>query len=164
MLRMRRMKTLLWGVLLSVSALPLGCSEDDDDGDPANSDHASGGKATNTTGGTGGKMDSEPANAGEGGTAASASDPAADARLERCETICATEADLPCAMETAECLMGWCVDPRIFPPGCLDAYDAMLACMAGEPIGSFECQGDMAFPKEEICGGEQATLGACLAG
>jgi hypothetical protein len=160
---MRRMKTLLLGALLSLSALPLGCDEDDD-GDLANSDHASGGKATNTTGGTGGKMDSGSPSAGEGGAAAGASDPEAAARRERCETICETEAALPCAMETTECVMGWCVDPNVFPPKCVDAFEAMLMCMAEEPVDSFECQGDMAFPKEETCGGEQATLAACLQG
>jgi hypothetical protein len=152
------MKALLLSVSMCLSALVLGCGEDDG-GDPPSSDQASGGKAANTSGGTGG-MDSGSPGAGEGGASGAAeSDP--DARREHCEAVCKTEAELPCAMDTAACVAGWCIDPVAFPPECRAVYDTMLECFAHEPVDSFECQGDTPVPKEGTCGGEQATLVAC---
>ena len=158
---MRRVRTLHWGVLLSFSALLVGCDEGDDAG-PASPGDGSGGRAVSQSGGMGGTSDPTPSGAGEGGAGAGASglDPAA--RLELCEAICATESALPCALETTECIMGWCLDGVAFPPQCVEHYDTMLGCMAGEPVDSFYCDADWPYPKEETCAGEQATLALCI--
>src|SRR5688500_7573323 len=118
---MRRMRTLPWGVLLALSAL-LGCTEDSDAGLQRSVD-GSGGRDEDHSGGTGGTSagtggTSAPADAGEGGAGSDPPGLDAAARRSLCETICATEAALPCAVATTECVLGWCSDGIAFPPAC----------------------------------------------
>jgi hypothetical protein len=161
------MKALSLGLWLAAFALPLGCSGDDDSapmssgGSGGQASNATAGKAGSSNGGTSGNGAAGQSNAGqnEGG-----SDTNATTRDELCATICATQAALPCAPETAECVSEWC-DAQVkfsIQANCLEPYDTMLRCMAKEPIESFECSEGTPEPKPDVCAAEVATLNACL--
>ncbi|HEY3500206.1 MAG TPA: hypothetical protein VGK73_36195 [Polyangiaceae bacterium] len=142
------MKRVLFGVAVSLVVPPLGCSNDPADPSPDD--------VPNPSGGAGGDTASE---GGEGGAPPEGS---AAVRQELCETICATEAELPCPPDLAACVKTWCEDQVMSFPECLAPYDVMLGCMAEEPVESYECSEGEPFPKPETCSPEQAELIACL--
>jgi hypothetical protein len=149
------MNTLTLALMVSLLVLSVACASDGDSGGHANQGGAAG----------------QPAAAGGGAEAGAAGaqnepDDRAEARLALCERICSTEAQLACPPDRAACLQGWCQDP-IMPlqvEGCLDQYDALLVCMAEEPVASFECIDKDAFPRETTCVDEQAALANCIQG
>lgn len=159
------MRTLL-SVVIVVAALPLGCSEEDRDG--ANDDAGQGSGASAGTGGnggtgSGGMTDTAHEGGGEGGARGDEA-AAAAARLPLCEQICTTEGETSCPPpDHGACVEGWCADPNVYFPACVEQFDAMLRCMVKEPATSYYCDEDgMAFPKEEACEGEQTAFLACL--
>jgi hypothetical protein len=52
----------------------------------------------------------------------------------------------------------------MFLQNCLDQYDAVLSCVADEPVTSFECVDKKAFPRETTCVDEYAELTSCIEG
>jgi hypothetical protein len=154
---MRCMNALTSGLLVFPFALAVACMDDD------------GTKPADATGGVAGALSSAGGNtpgleAGGGGVgnSAGASDANAEARRALCETVCKTEAELPCALEPAACLKGWCDDPVEFLLPCIKRWDALLSCVAAQPVEAFECLPDGVFPKEETCADEQAMLLSCV--
>ena len=152
----------------SLFALPLGCSADDDEpmrpgaGSGGSSSAAGGsGGSSSAAGGSGGAAEMS---AGQGGALDGAANPNAAAHAENCASICATEAQLSCAKAMADCLKAWCDDPITYFPQCLGPYDAMLACVAPEPLASFKCDEGAPFPNDDLCAAEQVVLDTCLAG
>jgi len=151
------MRTLILGLLVSLSALSLGCSVEGDD------ENSNGGQPSDTTAGTGGVGNAQN-EGGEGGAAAGSGELGAAERAPLCETICATEAELPCPWDPEECFQVWCeVQPMAFPP-CLEPYDAMLGCLAEAPVDDYMCDDGMPYPKPETCAPEKAALEMCLVG
>jgi hypothetical protein len=167
------MRTLEFGVLVLLAAFPLACAEGDDAGPGgvggdagAGGSGATAGRAGNGSGGVNAGFSGQTSEGGgEGGATAGSGDGANAARRELCQTICETEAELPCPPDLDACVSVWC-DEQVtaFPPECLPPYDTMLACMADKPVESFECVADTPYPKEETCVAEQAALVTCLGG
>jgi hypothetical protein len=156
-----RVRTILLGVL--VAALPLACSSDDDDAGPATESGGlnSGGGAGKGGGnapaaGNGGARTDE--GAGAGGEPPSSGDSDDAERLEDCEAICATTAELACPSPLDECLADYCGTVPLLPPWCVPAFDVLLDCLATQPGEGFQCEDGKAYVKEETCAGEQAAF------
>ncbi len=151
------MRALVTGGWVIIPAILFGCSDDGGE----NRMMASSGASAGSSESAGAGADEEPDDAASGSGGA-AGDSAAESRRTLCEAICATEAQLPCAMERAACLEGWCDVPTQVFPQCLLPYDVMLDCMAPEPLASYECVDGSPFPKEETCAQEVTDLTMCL--
>jgi hypothetical protein len=188
---MRRMKALLVGAWVCLAAIPLACGDSDKDPDVGNAGKggagatggtggkATGGSAGEATGGSGGKATAGSAgeaggsgaggeSGGEAGGAGGEAGLSDAARNELCETICDTTEQLSCEQERSECVAGWCLTHPLFTGPCKDRYDAVLACMAGEPVDGFRCvetgpEGvEMPEPKPTTCEAEVAAMDECL--
>jgi hypothetical protein len=150
------MKVLQCAILISSFVLSVACASDDNS-------HPHGGVAgfagQAAAAGSGGQSETETGGERSEAGAENAPD---TARQVLCERICATEAQLPCAPDSVECLAGWC--PVMFPPNCQAPFDAMLGCVADQPVTGFECIGTSPFPRETVCVDQQAALVSCIQG
>ena len=154
------MNSLTLALLVSPFVLSVACSSDDDSGHAGHAGHA----GQPAVAGGGGQNEAGVAGEQSAAGTQNAPDPGAEARQALCERVCSTEEQLACPPDRAECMKGWCQDPVVYLPNCLPQYDAMLSCMADEPVASFECIDEDPFPRDTVCVDEQAALLNCIQG
>jgi hypothetical protein len=114
------------------------------------------------TGGGGG--DGVHEGGGAGGDPTSPSDVQDAERLEDCQTICATEAELACPPVPDQCVQDFCGTAALLPPTCVADFDLFLACLAAQPAEGFYCEDGMPYVKEETCAEEQAAFASSCGG
>ena len=81
-----------------------------------------------------------------------------------CQAICQTETELVDCQPASTCAEDLCGIIDSLPPECVDEYDAYNACLAGEPVTSFDCADEIAQANvgNNGCGDEECAFYACM--